>query len=155
MIATLPLKSVSGIFFRAVDPLHAAEALSGSRGDGRYSRAGQPTLYLSASLEGVEAALIAHRASDERERVVLRFAVEAARIADLRDGDTLARVREKAGDPFTDWRETAAPPSWSVRDWIEAQGADGLIDPSRKAPGLWHLVLFRWNVPGGPIVRAQ
>ena len=40
-------------------------------------------------------------------------------------------------------------------DWIEAQGADGLIDPSRKAPGLWHLVLFRWNVAGAPVVRAR
>ncbi|QKR98862.1 RES family NAD+ phosphorylase [Sphingomonas sp. CL5.1] len=151
----LPLRPVSGIFFRAVDPLHAAGALSGSRGDGRYSRRGQPTLYLSASRAGVEAALIAHRAADEQERIVLQFAVAADRIADLRDADTLARVREEAGDPFADWRGIAAPPSWRVRDWIEARGADGLIDPSRKAPGLWHLVLFRWNIPGAPTVRAQ
>ncbi len=99
MTAGVPLHAVSGVFYRAVDPLHAADALSGSCGDGRYSRRGQPTLYLSASREGVEAAMAAHRAADERERVVLPFRVEANRVADLRDPDTLARIREAAGDP--------------------------------------------------------
>ncbi len=28
-----------------------------------------------------------------------------------------------------------------------------MIDLSRQAPGLWHLVLFRWNRPGGAKVR--
>jgi pentose-5-phosphate-3-epimerase len=40
--------------------------------------------------------------------------------------------------------------AWKV---IEA-GANGLIDPSRKRPGLWHLVLFRWNEANGPKVRV-
>jgi hypothetical protein len=28
-----------------------------------------------------------------------------------------------------------------------------LIDPSRKAPGLWHLVLFSWNQDNAPQVH--
>ncbi|WP_368074223.1 hypothetical protein [Curtobacterium sp. SGAir0471] len=49
------------------------------------------------------------------------------------------------------------PTSWLVRDRLVALGADGLIDPSRKRPGLWHLVLFRWNtadVPHGNLRTA-
>jgi RES domain-containing protein len=45
------------------------------------------------------------------------------------------------------------PRSWTVRDRLIEVGANGLIDPSRKSPGLWHLVLFRWNVAGAPSAR--
>jgi hypothetical protein len=31
----------------------------------------------------------------------------------------------------------------AVRDRLIEVGANGLIDPSRKSPGIWHLVLFR------------
>lgn len=48
--------------------------------------------------------------------------------------------------------EAAMPSSWRVRAQLEAVGASGLVDPSRKRPGLWHLVLFRWNEPGAPTV---
>ena len=54
------------------------------------------------------------------------------------------RARVEAGEE---------PSSWAVRESLEAAGAHGLIDPSRTAPGLWHLTLFRWNDDGGPRVR--
>ena len=44
------------------------------------------------------------------------------------------------------------PPSWTVSDRARAIGAAGLIDPSRRAPGAWHLVLFRWNEAGAATV---
>lgn len=150
------LRNVSGTFFRAVDAAHTDAALSGSRRAGRYSAPDQPTLYLSASPDGVAAAMVAHSVDVAPARAMLAFQVMASAIFDLRDEAAIKAVRAAAGDPFAAWQEQAAtsaePPSWRARTWIEAQGANGLIDPSRQAPGLWHLVLFRWNVPGAPTV---
>ena len=152
------LSSVAGTFFRAVDRDHVAAALDGSRVHGRYSRSDQPTLYLSASPAGVRAAMVAHQRSTDNPREVVAFRVDGEAIFDLRDRASIAEARAQAGDPFANWQEAIArgesPASWRVRDWIEAQGANGLLDPSRQSSGLWHLVLFRWNVAGAPFVRA-
>lgn len=149
---------VTGTFHRAVTPGFEGRALTGSHGAGRYSRADQPTLYLSASRAGVAAAMIAHQGLN-RQQTILPFDVNAMDLFDLRSADAIEHVLKNAGDPFSDWQAVAAsggePPSWRVRDWIERTGAQGMIDPSRKSPGLWHLVLFRWNVPGAPSVRQQ
>lgn len=62
-------------------------------------------------------------------------------------------------DARAPWQEFAAsggtPSSWLVRDQLVAADANGLIDPSRQRPGLWHLVLFRWNTPGTPTARVS
>ena len=151
------LATVRGRFFRAVTVGHDDTALAGSSRAGRYSRPDQPTLYLSSSTAGVAAAMVAHQRAGER-RTVLMFNVDAAGIFDLRSRRALADARREVGDPFADWRASVAaggePSSWRVRAWVETRGAQGLIDPSRKAPGLWHLVLSRWNVPGSPTVLA-
>lgn len=100
--------------------------------------------------------MIAHPSVGEA-RQILVFDVAAANIFDLRVPQALERVRREAGDPFADWEAVVAtggePSSWRARDWIEGTGARGLIDPSRQAPGLWHLVLFSWNAAGSPSVR--
>lgn len=149
------LATVSGKFFRAVAPTFEQTALAGSSRAGRYSRPDQPTLYLSSSKAGVGAAMIAHSERGEH-RHILAFDVKAADVFDLRAPHALEEVRRKAGDPLGDWQGVVArggePASWRVRDWIESTGAKGLIDPSRKEPGLWHLVLFSWNVAGSPTV---
>ncbi|NYD91053.1 RES domain-containing protein [Sphingomonas melonis] len=149
------LSTVRGRFFRAVVPGYEQNALSGSVRAGRYSRPHQPTLYLSSSEAGVTAAMMAHAGLTDRWHV-LQFDVNAADVFDLRASRALDEVRRKAGDPLSAWQEIAEhggePASWHARDWIESIGAKGLIDPSRKVPGLWHLVLFSWNVPGSPIV---
>lgn len=97
----------------------------------------------------------AHSETNER-RCVLRFDVNATDVFDLRVPDALAEVRRNAGEPFGEWQSIAAsggePSSWRARDWMESCGAKGLIDPSRKEPGLWDLVLFRWNVADAPTV---
>jgi len=149
------LVDVGGTFFREVDRSRIAEALAGSRGPGRYSRYDQPTLYLSASVAGVDAAMRAY-SNRRTERAVVPFEVAASDVLDLRRPEALAQVRAKCGDPMGNWRTAldrgATPASWRARDWIEDMGAAGLIDPSRHAPGLWHLVLFRWNRPDSPTV---
>lgn len=148
----IPLIPMRGIFYRAVDPAHRETALSGSRGPGRFSRADQPTLYLSASPEGVAAAMMAHNGAPGA-RCILRFSVEARDICDLRDRSGLAQAGLDPAAGAAPWQKIVqnggAPPSWMLRKKLEQCGARGLIDPSRKAPGLWHLVLFAWNCPDG------
>lgn len=151
------MRAVVGSFYRAVDPAHRASALHGSRSAGRYSPPDVPTLYPSASRDGVAAAMAAHAVERASDLDVLRFEVVAHRIADLRAHDALRAVGIDPADAAADWQDTVAaggsPSSWRVREALEQRGAHGLIDPSRKRPGLWHLVLFRWNRPGAPVVR--
>jgi RES domain-containing protein len=148
---------VEGVFYRAVDPAYRAYALAGSRTPGRYSSAAQPTLYLSATPEGVDAAMAAHRDRRSAGLAIVRVHVQATRICDLRDAAALAALGVRLEDAAAPWQDIVAaggrPHSWGVREHLETAGANGLIDPSRKAPGLWHLVLFCWNEDDAPRVR--
>lgn len=151
--------AVRGTFYRAIDPAFQEYAIAGSRSAGRYSRADQPTLYLSSSVEGVEAAMIAHRDARASALQIVEIDVEADRIVDLRDAAALEELGIMPADATAPWQEIAAsggtPSSWVVRERLIQAGAHGLIDPSRKRPGLWHLVLFRWNEAGAPAVRVR
>ena len=150
---------INGLFYRSITVAHRHLALAGSFRPGRYSRADQPTLYLSASREGVDAAMKAHLRPDEPERVVVTLEVAAERIFDLRDKTACAAAGIDRDKAFAAWQDTVAAggeaPSWGVAEAIRTLGANGLIDPSRTAPGLWHLVLFNWNTPGGAEVRMR
>lgn len=148
---------IRGTFYRAVDPRYREFAIAGSRSAGRYSRPHEPTLYLSSSVDGVEAAMIAHKDTRSAVLEILEIDVEASRIVDLRDAAALEKAGVAVADAVAPWQEIAAsggaPTSWTVRDRLLEVGANGLIDPSRKRPGLWHLVLFRWNEVDAPAVR--
>ena len=154
-----PFSTVRGTLYRAVDPEYREFALSGSRAAGRYSPPETPTMYLSSSREGVAAAMIAHTGDRARALEVLAFEVVASNVVDLRDQDRLAAFGITAEDAAAPWQEDVAagrtPSSWLVRNALLELGAHGLIDPSRKRPGLWHLTLFAWNRDGTPSVRAQ
>ncbi|GAB3552122.1 hypothetical protein GCM10027404_22280 [Arthrobacter tumbae] len=151
------MRTVKGSFYRAVDPAYRGLALAGSRSAGRYSPPDVPTLYLSSSPEGVAAAMIAHTDDRTPDLEVLRFEVEASRIVDLRDHEALNSMGVSPADSAADWQGAVAagdtPASWMVRETLQSLGANGLIDPSRKRPGLWHLTLFTWNTDGAPDVR--
>lgn len=149
--------TVRGTFYRAVDPRFREFAIAGSRTAGRYSRPDEPTLYMSSSVDGVEAAMIAHKSVRSEPLEILEIDVEASGIVDLRDADALQRAGVDPADAVAPWQTVAASggtlTSWTIRDRLLGAGANGLIDPSRKRPGLWHLVLFRWNEADAPIVR--
>ncbi|OAN32125.1 hypothetical protein A4X17_16970 [Plantibacter sp. H53] len=151
--------TVRGTFYRAIDPSFREFAIAGSRTAGRYSRANEPTLYLSSSVDGVEAAMIAHQDARAGVREIVEIDVEASGIVDLRDARALESAGIDLADATAPWQDIAAgggtPTSWSIRDRLLAGGANGLIDPSRKRPGLWHLVLFRWNEPDAPVVTVR
>lgn len=153
------LRRVEGTFFRAYDPVHESSVLSGSVRAGRYSSAKQPTLYLSASLDGVRAAMSSHRTDRSPDLHIARFRVRAHGIFDLRDEIGCQRAGIVLADATAPWQDIVArggvPSSWGVRRRIEALGGQGLIDPSRSAQGLWHLVLFRWNDGRGAVVERD
>ena len=101
--------------------------------------------------------MIAHKDSRSAALEIVKIEVEASGIVDLRDAKALTTVGIDLADAVAPWQDVAAaggtPTSWMVRDRLLEVGANGLIDPSRKSPGLWHLVLFRWNEVDAPTVR--
>jgi len=150
-----PFTAVAGTFYRAVEARFVDSALRGSRSAGRYSPPDAPTLYLSSSPEGVDAVMVARTDATTPPRELLTFDVHAERIVDLRDAEALAALGVDLA-AMAPWKPAVEvgeePSSWAVRRRLEEAGAHGLIDPSRTAPGLWHLTLFRWNEDGVPRV---
>ncbi|WP_446924688.1 RES family NAD+ phosphorylase [Klebsiella pneumoniae] len=149
MVITDFLTEIDGIFYRAIDSAYREFALSGSRNPGRYSRGDQPTLYLSSSPEGVEVAMKSHSDNRSANLVIVKVRVVADKILDLRNANAVLAAGIDLKDATAPWQEIvnkgSEPSSWNVRNRLEALEVNGLIDPSRKAPGLWHLVLFSWN----------
>lgn len=147
---------VEGVFYRAVDPTYLGSSLSGSSRPGRYSDADQPTLYLSSSPEGVEMAMRAHAHDRAKHLQLIQVSVLAHHVFDLRDERSRAIAGVSLDHATAPWQDLAAegkrPSSWNMRDRLTGLGAKGLIDPSRKASQLWHLVLFEWNKGGAPRV---
>jgi len=92
---------IRGTFYRAIDSRFYPYAVAGSRTAGRYSRADKPTLYLSSSVEGVDAALIAHRDARASALEIVEVNVEAAGVVDLRDRPL---SRSSASTSPTRWR---------------------------------------------------
>ena len=120
---------------------------------GRFNRPGQDALYLSPDALSASVALGGYAKPYDPPRVLVRYTVECCVLLDLRDPRSAA-LHERARQP---WRSALdhgeEPASWAAADVVRASGAAGLIDPSRRRPGLWHVTLFRWNEPGAPNVR--
>ncbi|HCQ65841.1 MAG TPA: hypothetical protein DIU07_12125, partial [Rhodobacteraceae bacterium] len=61
-----------------------------------------------------------------------------------------ARCKRTPGPRRCAGRTTGRQPaSWALSDRARATGTEGMLYASRKRPDLTHLVLFRWNEPGG------
>lgn len=104
----IPGSTLRGTFYRAVDPEYLESAIAGSRSAGRYSRAQEPTLYLSSSVDGVRAAMIAHRNARSAALEVVEVDVEADGIVDLRDPGALTVHGLDLADALAPWQEIAA-----------------------------------------------
>ena len=103
--------------------------------------------------------MLAHTRGRVDELVLLKFHVEAHNIVDLRDPAVLFAAGVNLADAVAPWQDIVKiggePSPWHVRRRLEGLGAHGLIDPSRKRPGLWHLTLFSWNSPDTPRVTLE
>jgi len=93
--------------------------------------------------------MMAHAADRAASLQVVEIAVDSDRILDLRDEEARRFAEIDRRDATAPWQDLVArgrsPTSGRVRDRVLATAAVGLIDPSRKAPGAWHLVVFAWN----------
>lgn len=149
------LTEVSGEFVKIVwadDPdVHLMRGAP-DRPAARFNRRGQDALYLSPDVESARVAIGQDVKTGDRPRVVVKFQVDRCRLFDLRSPEA-ADIYASASQP---WRALLAargtPPSWLAADHLREKGYVGLIDPSRRRPGLWHITLFHWNEPDAPCV---
>ncbi|KTR04447.1 hypothetical protein NS365_15235 [Aureimonas ureilytica] len=156
--SAVPLRTVSGLFYRSVAAERAGEVLAppGPSSAGRYHRPGESVLYMSPRLEWAISAVSGYIREDGHARVVIPLQVSGAHVLDQHDEEAcrLAGIDREASN--LSWRSVLAaggePPSWRTADRAREAGADGLIDRSRQIPGGWHLNLFRWNTPDAPTV---
>jgi len=91
--------------------------------------------------------MIAHNDVQPEAVEIVAIDVEASGIVDLRDVSAVKAVGIDLEDALAPWQTNAEAGGTqrlrAVRDRLIEVGANGLIDPSRKSPGIWHLVLFR------------
>jgi RES domain-containing protein len=120
---------------------------------GRFNRIGQDALYLSPDELSARVAIGEYVKLGDPPRHLLTYEVERCALFDLRH-PAAASVYDLARKP---WRQKLAageePQSWDAADHVRRSGHVGLIDPSRRRPGLWHIALLRWNEAGAPTVR--
>jgi RES domain-containing protein len=157
----VPLTELSGKFYRTipVNQIDRVLAPPTPQSAGRYHRHGQRALYMSPNLDWARRAVSGYMREDMKPRFVFTLDVIGARVFDqrsLRSCRDIGVDRDLSNRP---WRpalnEGKEPDSWQISDQIRELDADGLIDVSRHIPGGWHLVLFRWNAFGGPVVRVS
>ena len=92
------LISVSGTFYRTIDPAYRSSAIAGSRLAGRYSRADQPTLYLGSTVDGMAASIAVHKTNRAAKQEIIEIAVTAHGIFDLRNADACQTAGIKVSD---------------------------------------------------------
>ena len=150
------LTIVSGEFVKiayAADAHVHLERGHAHRPAARFNRQGQDALYLSPDAEAAHIAIGGYINADDPPRVLLRFELSECRLVDMRHPDAAA-IYELARQP---WQQALAagaePASWGAADRLRAKGHAGLIDPSRRCPGRWHITLFEWNADGAPGIR--
>lgn len=150
------LTEVSGTFvkiaFAADGDIHLSRGLP-DRPAARFNRPGQDALYLSPDEESARVAIGEYVGKGDLQRVLLQFEIAACTLLDLRHpqaASLYALARQSWREALTRGEE---PKSWHAADIIRESGPAGLIDPSRRRPGLWHITLMRWNEPDAPTVR--
>lgn len=118
----------------------------------RFNRPGQDALYLSPDELSARVAIGQYVTPESQDRELITLSLSSCRLFDLRlpeHTDVYEHAKQPWIAPLDAGRE---PSSWQAADHIRDLGYDGLIDPSRRRPGLWHITLFRWNEPDAPDV---
>jgi len=130
------------------------ERNSQNRPAARYNRLAQEALYLSVNESSARVAMEKYVKEISSPLVLVEYEVELCQLVDLRHANS-QKLRAQAS---LDWQTAAEngsePSSWRVSDKLRKNNEIGLIDPSRKNPNMWHIVLFRWNEVGAPAVKV-
>jgi len=104
----MQFRSVNGIFYRAIDPIYKDSVIAGSRLAGRYSDQSQPTLYLSATQEGMAAAIDVHKENRAASQQIVQVHVRGGGIFDLRDEALCRAANVELKDAIAPWQHSVA-----------------------------------------------
>lgn len=143
-----------GPLFRALNPVHARDPLSGrgaERHGGRFNARGRPALY--TSLDPATALREANQVGDLQPTVLVSYRANLGPVFDARDDTALAShglTAEALADPG--WRvamlDGRRVPTQDLAAALVRDGFAGMLVRSfakRATPTMLNLVLWRWS----------
>lgn len=154
-----PGRAVDARVWRILSPRWAHAPLSGegaARNGGRWNRPGTKALYLS---EQVETAFAEYQQEiGVRPGTFVVYDLKAEDLADLTDAASLNALAISERELRCPWKSIAwvdgeTPPTWALADRLEPDHP-GVRVPSVPYAGGTNIVLWRWNDPGAPQIKA-
>ncbi len=141
--------------WRAFVPRWAHLPLSGegaARFGGRWNPLGAPAIYAARELSTAWAEY--NQGFVQHPALIAQLELSGARLADLTDADTLAKLGVTVDIHRCEWRDSMdrglVPETHTLRDRLLADGRDGVVYPSFMSPGGTCVALWRWNEDNAP-----
>lgn len=146
--------------WRAYVPRWAHAPLSGDGAatfGGRWNAVGQPCLYAACELSTAWAEY--NQSFVQHPATIAQLRLEGAKLADLTDEQSVARIGQSLDIHRTQWRadldEGRIPQTHQLAMELMADGHHGVIYPSFMSPGGNCVALWRWNEPGAPTLAVS
>lgn len=147
------------ILWRAFVPHWAYLPLSGDGAasfGGRWNPVGIATIYAARELSTAWAEY--NQGFVQHPALIAQLRLTGAALADLTDGDTLARLAVPANIHECQWRDLfdkgELPETHRLQGKLIAAGFHGVIYPSFMSPGGTCVALWRWNEESGPSLEV-